>query len=91
MFFQLKEVLRWLGLTVFEILTALVCFLIFTVLVTLKVEGFLAPSSSGDAWSWWVIFSPLFISDALNTYFCVIVLIRMYIEVRALKKKKKSH
>jgi len=30
--------------------------------------------------SWWVVFSPLFISDALNAYFCVIVFIRMYIE-----------
>ena len=38
MFFQLNELLRWLGLTAFEIFTALVCFLVFTVLVTLKVE-----------------------------------------------------
>ena len=39
MFFQLNELLRWLGLTAFEIFTALVCFLVFTVLVTLKVRG----------------------------------------------------
>ena len=30
--------------------------------------------------SWWIVFSPLFISDALNAYFCVIVFIRMYLE-----------
>ena len=34
-----------------------------------------------DSTSWWVVFAPLFVSDALNTYFCAIVLIRMYIEV----------
>ena len=34
---QLNELLRWLGLTAFEIFTALTCFLVFTVLVTLKV------------------------------------------------------
>ncbi len=34
--------------------------------------------------SWWVVFSPLFVSDALNAYFCVIVFIRMYIDVSKL-------
>ena len=89
MFFQLSELLRWLGLTVFEIWTALVCFTAFTVLLTLKVELWSSPSEnlSGidhleqkDTISWWVVFSPLFISDALNAYFCVIVFIRMYLE-----------
>ena len=41
MFFQLNELLRWLGLTAFEIFTALVCFIVFTVLVTLKVRRLL--------------------------------------------------
>ena len=90
MFFQLSELLRWLGLTVFEIWVALVCFTAFTVLLTLKVEVWTyQPSDSlpGDdiseqqsTVSWWVVFSPLFISDALNAYFCVIVFIRMYLE-----------
>ena len=90
MFFQLSELLRWLGLTVFEIWVALVCFTAFTVLLTLKVEVWTYdPSHSlggddiseqGSAVSWWVVFSPLFISDALNAYFCVIVFIRMYLE-----------
>ena len=74
----------------FEIWVALVCFTAFTVLLTLKVEVWnYQPSDSlsvGDtideesAVSWWVVFSPLFISDALNAYFCVIVFIRMYLE-----------
>lgn len=76
MYFQLHELLRWLGLTAFEVFTALSCFLVFTILVTLKVEGILSAGTS-----WWVVFSPLFVSDALNGYFCVIVFIRMYIEV----------
>ncbi len=76
MFFTLKELLRWLGVTVFEIFVALVCFLAFTVLVTLKLE-----SAALEDTSWWWIFSPLFISDAVNTYFCVIIFIRMQVEV----------
>ena len=38
MYFQLNELLRWLGLTAFEIFTALLCFLAFSVLVTIKVR-----------------------------------------------------
>ena len=42
MYFQLNELLRWLGLTAFEIFTALICFLAFSILVTVKVrlDGF---------------------------------------------------
>lgn len=75
MFFQLREILRWLGLTVFEIFTALTCFLLFTILLTLKVEKVVD-------WSYWTVFAPLFVSDAFNAYFCIIVFIRMYLEVR---------
>lgn len=75
MFFQLKELLSWLGLTVFEVWTALVCFCVFTVLLTLKVEV----ESFADV-SWWLIFAPLFISDAFNAYFCIIVFIRQYLK-----------
>ena len=74
MFFQLKELLKWLGLTVFEIWVGLLSFTVFTVLLTLKVEKVF------DSLTWWQVFSPLFISDALNSYFCVIVFIRMYLE-----------
>jgi len=74
MFFQLRELLRWLGLTVFEIWVGLLFFTVFTVLLTLKVESVVG------SLTWWHVFSPLFISDALNSYFCVIVFIRMYLE-----------
>ena len=52
MFLTLNELLRWLGLTAFEIFVALVCFLIFTVLLTLKVEGLI------DSTSWWTVNAP---------------------------------
>ena len=74
--FELRELLRWLGLTVFEIWTALLCFTVFTVLLTLRVENII----SEEGLSWWNVFLPLFVSDALNAYFCVIVFIRIYLE-----------
>lgn len=30
---------------------------------------------------WWIVFSPLFIADCLNMYFCAIIFIRMHMEV----------
>lgn len=74
MFFQLRELLRWLGLTVFEIWVALLFFTLFTILLTFKVETLI------QSLTWWHVFAPLFVSDALNAYFCVIVFIRMYLE-----------
>lgn len=73
MFFTLKEIVRWLGLTLFEIWVLLVCLLVFSILVALRCQGLLMAS-------WWAIFTPLFVSDALNAYFCVIVFIRTYLE-----------
>eukprot|EP00096_Caligus_rogercresseyi_P006809 TRINITY_DN23686_c0_g1_i1.p1 TRINITY_DN23686_c0_g1~~TRINITY_DN23686_c0_g1_i1.p1 ORF type:complete len:136 (-),score=48.03 TRINITY_DN23686_c0_g1_i1:60-467(-) len=74
MFFQLREILRWFGLSVFEIFVGLLSFTLFSILLTLKVEGHL------DSWSWWLIFSPLFISDGLNAYFVIIIYIRMHLD-----------
>nr|ACO15542.1 Transmembrane protein 203 [Caligus clemensi] len=74
MFFQLREILRWFGLSVFEIFVGLISFTLFTILLTLKVEGFLSQ------WSWWLIFSPLFVSDGLNAYFVIIIYIRMHLD-----------
>lgn len=70
------EVVHWLGLTIFEIWVNFVSLMIFTVLLALKLDEnyFLGPSG------WWVVFSPLFIADGLNTYFCAIVFIRMRME-----------
>lgn len=60
-----------ISLQVFIWLTAL---LITLVLVVLRVEEVIISVS------WWLVLSPMFIADALNTYFCVIVLIRMYLD-----------
>lgn len=76
MFFSLEELVHWLGLTVFEIWVNLISISIFTVLLSLHLEGALVDGVS----AWWIIFSPLFIADAFNAYFCTIVLIRMYLE-----------
>ena len=51
----------------------------------LQVEHVFASYPSDNYPSWWVVFSPLFVSDALNAYFCVIVFIRMYIDVSTVK------
>ena len=73
MFFTLEELVKWLGVTVFEIWLNLATLLVFTVLLTLKLEEALTTS-------WWNVFVPLFLADGLNAYFCTIVFIRMYRE-----------
>ena len=70
MFFTLKEIVKWFGMTVFEIWLYLVTFLIYTILAVLKYEKLMD--------SWWHVFIPLFTCAGLNSYFCVIVFIRMY-------------
>jgi len=77
MFFQLKEFLSWLGLTVFELWTFATCFLVFSVLLTLKT---IPETEQWPLVSWWTVFAPLFISDAFNAYFCIIVFIRQYLK-----------
>ena len=73
MFFQLRELEQWLGLNVVEIWVNLVSLTVFSVLLVLKLEILYHLT-------WWQVFSPLFISDALNCYFCTIAWIRMYLE-----------
>ena len=51
----------------------LVSVLVFSVLAVLKYENIISKS-------WWVCFIPLFVSDGLCAYFCVIVFIRQYEE-----------
>ena len=48
MLFRQKELLRWLGVTVFETWFFLLCLTIFTVLLVLKVDGSLL-SGKADA------------------------------------------
>lgn len=73
MFFTLQELVHWLRMTAFELWLHTVSVLIFSVLAVLKYEGSLVMS-------WWVVFIPLFTCDGLNAYFCVIVLVRQYME-----------
>ncbi|RWS30908.1 transmembrane protein 203-like protein [Leptotrombidium deliense] len=64
----------WLGVTLFEIFIVCVSFLIYTIVLTLKLEGVLQETS------WWKIHTPLFMCDAFVSYFAVIVFIRLYLE-----------
>jgi len=76
MLFRQKELLRWLGVSVFEIWIWLLSLTVFSVLLVLKIEGYLLPHDT----TWFLVFSPLFICDGLNAYFCIIVFIRQYLE-----------
>ncbi|XP_071051436.1 transmembrane protein 203 [Onthophagus taurus] len=76
MYFTLDEIVRWLGLTVFEIWVNLISILAFTVVFALKYD----PTADIYSNNWWMIFFPLFAGDAFNAYFCVIVFIRMQLE-----------
>lgn len=75
MFFTLHELVRWLGLTIFEIWINLLSITVFTVILVLKYD----PTSESSI-NWWMIFFPLFTGDALNTYFCAIIFIRMLLQ-----------
>lgn len=76
MIFSLNELVHWLGLTIFEIWINLISLTIFTFLLAMKLDS---PPFSNSC-SWLVVFSPLFIADGLNTYFCAIIFIRMQME-----------
>lgn len=76
MFFTIEELVRWLGLTVFEIWINLISFLLFTILLAVKFD----PTVDIYSVNWWMIFFPLFAGDALNAYFCIIIFIRMLLE-----------
>ncbi|XP_026286267.1 transmembrane protein 203 [Frankliniella occidentalis] len=73
MFFSWEEIVVWIGVTLFEAWIHTVCLTVFLLFLTLKLDGILDRS-------WWVIFSPLFVGNALSAYFCVIGFIRMYLE-----------
>lgn len=76
MFFTIEEMVKWLGLTVFEIWINLLSLLAFTIMLAIKFD----PAIDIYSNDWWVIFSPLFTGDGLNAYFCIIVFIRMFME-----------
>lgn len=72
--FKLLELVRWLGLSEFELFTNLVALFIFTVILALRIDGQLTEATL----DWFGVMSPLFCGDVCNAYFCVIVGIRMY-------------
>ncbi|XP_050087202.1 transmembrane protein 203 [Anopheles aquasalis] len=77
-YFKLVDVVKWIGITQFEILVNLIAFLVFTIVLTVKSSsGALANHVSTSEWL--VVFSPLFCGDFCNAYFCIIVGIRMYL------------
>ncbi|XP_030378726.1 transmembrane protein 203 [Scaptodrosophila lebanonensis] len=78
--FKLSELVRWLGLTEFEILLNLCGLLMFTITLSLKISGALNNIALDVKSDWFAVFSPLFFIDIFNAYFCVIVGIRMYLD-----------
>jgi hypothetical protein len=73
MLFSRKELTRWLGMSIFEIWLSVVCFLVFSIFLAMKLEGDIT-------WSWWSVFIPLFAFDGCAGYFAAIVCIRMVLE-----------
>lgn len=71
MFLTLEEVIKWIGISLFEIWLHLTCILVFTVLVVLRLE-------QTTTTSWWNVFIPLFLADGLDAYFCLVVFIRTW-------------
>jgi hypothetical protein len=75
MLFTWKEIIKWFGVTLFEIFMILASLLFYSILFALKMDGLLS-----NLFSWWTIHSPLFVCDSLLAYFCAIVFIRQYQE-----------
>lgn len=73
--FKLSELVRWLGMTEFEIFTYLCALFLFSIALAFKIEGYFEEYLT----DWFVVFSPLFVADISNGYFCLIVAIRMYL------------
>lgn len=78
-FFSVIELIRWTGMSTFEMVIHLFGLIIFTILLTLKAENVIE-------WNWWLIFAPLFFAVGLNLYFTVIVFLRTYLESGEMKQ-----
>ncbi|KRZ17833.1 Transmembrane protein [Trichinella zimbabwensis] len=70
---SLSETSEITGLTLLEIWMYMVGSLIFSILLTLKMELF-------PAMAWSFVFSPLFIVSGLDAYFTLIVFFRQYFQ-----------
>lgn len=71
--FTLQEVTNWFGVTVFELIVFFSSLFIYTIFLSLKIDGWMDMN-------WWFVHAPLFLCDAFLAYFCVIVFIRMCLE-----------
>lgn len=71
MIFSLKEVVKWLGLSIFELWLHIVTILVFSILLAVKLED--------GTLSWWTVFIPLFVCDGCVAYFSAIVFLRLYL------------
>lgn len=70
--------MNWLGISIFEIWINVLSLLVFTFLLAFQVDD-----PAQEELNWWKIFSPLFVANGLNGYFCIIVCIRMYLRGQA--------
>ena len=68
---MLTDLVKMTGLSIFEILMQTLALICFSFTLSLKIENIIELS-------WWKVFSPLFITDALTVYFSFIVFIRSY-------------
>lgn len=81
MLFTVEELSPWLGVTRFELLVQTVGLLLFSIILTVRLEAYDPPTiTSLPARDIWWIFSPLFAANVINAYFCVIVFIRTCLE-----------
>lgn len=71
MLFKLEEILKWIGITAFEVWLHIVSVFVFSFLAVFKYEDLIQCT-------WYEAFIPLFICDGLCAYFVIIVYIRMY-------------
>lgn len=73
MLFLKNELIRLLGVSIFEIWMSIIAFFLFTLFLALKLEDDIT-------WSWWRVFLPLFAYDGLSAYFVAIVCIRLILD-----------
>lgn len=68
-----KKFIDWIGVTMFEIWMFSFFLIITLILLICKLDEIIL------SLTWFNVFLPLFISDALAGYFCLIIFIRQYI------------
>ncbi|KJH42145.1 hypothetical protein DICVIV_11876 [Dictyocaulus viviparus] len=75
---SLSELIYWTGVSVFELWLHTASLLLFLIILPLKTHQY---------WviSYWIVFSPLFIASAFNSYFVFIVFVRSIVEYKDFK------